>query len=475
MKQWLLFLALVYSVLIAPQPVSAHAFGKLYNLPVPFWMYLYGGAGALLVSFLVIGYFLNKTDKDFKYPAKYLSKNTFFNTLTKSWFLSTLKGISVFLLLLTIIAGFIGEDSAYSNFNMTFFWIFFALALPYVTALIGNIYAIINPWKVLTELAEKFLGEQANGVVKYPKNLGYYPALLFYFLFIWIELFGKTGPQSLAFLLTQYTFINIIGVMLIGKNNWFQYGEFFSVFLRLIGKIAPIEYKDGKLYLRPPFIGLLKESADHFSLLLFILFMLSSTAFDGFRITLVFYRLYWDQIPESITRLLGENPYDTFQLIGLIVSPLVFLFIYWTLIALAKIVTKSKQSIMELMLKFAFSLIPIAFVYNVAHYYNLILGQGQDMIRLISDPFGFGWNLFGTTEYVPNLSIVDAGVTWHVQVTLILIGHIAAVYLAHIIALKVFPTHKKALLSQFPMLLLMVAYTLIGLWILAQPVTGGEI
>src|SRR3989338_6215104 len=475
MIKWLFILSLAFNALLIPQPVSAHAFGKLYNLPVPFWMYLYGGAAALLVSFLVIGYFLNNTSKNFIYPTINLSNNPFFSILTKSWFLNILKGISVFLLLLTIISGFIGENSAYSNFNMTFFWIFFVLVLPYFTAFFGNVYAFINPWKVLVEWGEKLLGRKVKGVAEYPKNLSYYPALLFYFLFIWIELFGKTGPFSLSLILIQYTFINLLGVMSIGKDNWFKYCEFFSVFLRLIGKIAPLEYHKGTLYLRPPFVGLLKDGAEHFSLLLFILFMLSSTAFDGFSTTLVWYKFYWQKVSVLITSLLGPEPYQAFQLVGLILSPFVFLAIYWILIALTKLITLSKISIKKLMMEFAFTLIPIAFVYNLAHYYNLILSSGQEMIRLISDPFGYGWNLFGTAFYTPNLSILDAGVTWHVQVFLILIGHIAALYLAHIAALRIFPTHRKALLSQLPMLILMVTYTLIGLWILAQPVTGGEI
>lgn len=474
MLKWLSLLLLILNPILLPQPVSAHAFGKLYNLPVPFWMYLYGGAGALLVSFLVIGYFLNKTSKDLTYPSINLSKIAIFASLTNQRFLNILKGFSVFLFFLTIITGFIGEDSAYSNFNMTFFWIFFVLALTYLTALIGNIYAVNNPWKILIEWFEKYTGEEIKGMVKYPQNLGYYPALIFYFLFIWIELLSQTRPFTLSLMIVQYSMFNFLGVMLIGKGNWFKYCEFFSVFLRLIGKIAPIELKNGKLYLRPPFVGLLKESADHLSLLLFILFMLSSTAFDGFRVTVVWFTSYWKTFSDPMTALFGDKAYDVFQTINLAASPLLFLVIYFVLIYVAKVVTKSKDSVKELMLKFAFSLIPIAFVYNIAHYYNLILGQGQDLIRLISDPFGFGWNLFGTSEYMPNLTIIDAGITWHVQVTLILIGHIAAVYLAHIEALKVFPSHKKALLSQFPMLLLMVAYTLIGLWILAQPVTGGE-
>lgn len=200
--------------------------------------------------------------------------------------------------------------------------------------------------------------------------------------------------------------------------------------------------------------------------------MLSSTAYDGFRETVPFYRFYWQNLDGIFRPVFGETSYDAYQILGLFLSPFVFLTVYLLLVWLAKVVTKSKSTLMELSLQFAFSLIPIAFVYNVAHYYTLIITEGSNVGRLISDPFGLNWNLFGTAS-LPNIPTVDMNFVWHSQVILILLGHIVGVYLAHIIALKVFPSHKKALLSQFPMLVLMVIYTMAGLWILSQPITSG--
>jgi hypothetical protein len=469
MIKWLFFLALSLNFLLLPEPASAHAFGKLYNLPVPFWMYLYGGAAAIVVSFLIIGYFINKTGKSVSYPTKSLSN---LNFLVNKPVINIFKSISVFLFLLTILTGLFGEDSPYSNFNMTFFWIIFILGFSYLTAFVGNIFALVNPWKVLTEWFENITGEKMKGMFKYPQNLGYYPALLFYFLFIWIELFAQAFPRQLSLILIQYSLITFVGVMAVGKENWFKYCEFFSVFFRLIGKIAPLEYNKNKLYLRPPFIGLVKEKAEHFSLVLFILFMLSSTAFDGFRTTTPWVQFYWQNFDEVLSPIFGEGANTLFQAFGLLASPFVFLLIYVVLIGFAKFITKSKISLLELCLQFALPLVPVAFVYNVAHYYTLLLTEGQNMFRIISDPFGFGWNLFNTAKYEVNLSIIDANFTWHFQVALILVGHIVGTYLAHVVALKVFPSHKKALLSQFPLLLLMVVYTMIGLWILSQPITS---
>jgi hypothetical protein len=476
MLKVLSILILTLSLISSPQPVLAHSFGKLYNLPVPFWMYLYGAAASLIISFLVIGYFINEKSKDINYPQVALSNIHFLSLLTNPILVKPLKLLSLFLLFFTMITGFIGVDNSYFNFNMTFFWIIFVLLLTYLTFFIGNIYAFINPWRVMIESIESFLGKNTfSGIYKYPPALLYYPALILYIVFIWIELSGISRPFSLSIMLLLYTVINLIGTLSIGKKSWFEYGEFFGVFLKLVGKISFVEYKKGQIYLRPPFVGLVRNSAQSFSLLLFILFMLSSTAFDGFRETLHWYSFYKRMLPQSLVQLLGNNSSGILQFVGLIIAPLIFLAIYLIFIFLAKIVTNDKKSLKQLMLHFAFPLVPIAFVYNIAHYYTLILSQGQYMIRIISDPFGWGWDIFGTASNTINLSLIDAGITWHFQVAVILVGHIAGVYLSHIIALRVFSTHKKALMSQFPMLALMVLYTLIGLWVLAQPVTGGAL
>lgn len=465
------FCLISLTLFIIPQPAFAHAFGQLYNLPIPFWFYIFGGATAIVVSFLIIGYFISRPAKITSYPTVYLSKFTLFDILAKPWFKNFLKTGSIFLFLTTITTGILGNDSSYSNFNMTFFWIIFVLGFTYLTAIIGNLWAIVNPFKILIELTESFSKEATKPILQYPPKLGYWPALAFYFIFIWLELLGKTTPRSLSLIIIQYTLINFGGVILFGKKSWFTYCEFFSVFLRLIAKVAPIEYIKGKPYIRPPFVGLLKNQADSLSLLLFILFMLSSTAFDGFRETVIWRKFIFGLLPESF--LYSSSLFRLVQTIALALSPFIFLAIYLYLIGLMKIITKSKILFGQLSFHFAFSLVPIALAYNIAHYYTLLLTEGQNIIRLISDPLGFGWNLFGTANYLVNIGIVGANFVWHSQVAFILLGHIAAVYLAHLVALKIFPAQKSALVSQLPMLVLMVIYTITGLWILSQPLTTG--
>jgi H+/Cl- antiporter ClcA len=119
------------------------------------------------------------------------------------------------------------------------------------------------------------------------------------------------------------------------------------------------------------------------------------------------------------------------------------------------------------------SLLPIALAYQLAHNLSFLLLGVQYMVPLVSDPFGFGWNIFDTTLYIVDPSLVSAKMLWTVAVVAIVAGHAAAVYLSHVVALRVFDRNL-ATRSQLPMLVLMVAYTMTSLWILAQPITNAR-
>jgi hypothetical protein len=121
---------------------------------------------------------------------------------------------------------------------------------------------------------------------------------------------------------------------------------------------------------------------------------------------------------------------------------------------------------------FVLSLVPIAIAYHLSHYLSYLLIAGQYIIPLTSDPFGLGWDLFGTAAYRIDIGIVNAKLIWYVAVTAIVTGHALAVYIAHVMAMRVFPDRNAALRSQIPMLVLMVAYTMISLWILSQPIVN---
>jgi hypothetical protein len=191
----------------------------------------------------------------------------------------------------------------------------------------------------------------------------------------------------------------------------------------------------------------------------------------------VFWKFIYPQLESFIQRpyLFFVDVYYYWQWTMLWVSPLLYLALYVFFVWLMKMVAGSGRSMRELSLQFAFSLIPIAIVYNVSHYYTLLITEAPLMLRLISDPFGFGWNLFGTARIESTQVIILADNVWHTQVGLILFGHIVSVYLAHLQALRLFPGGRHAVRSQMPMLALMVLFTTAGLWILSLPIAAGQV
>ena len=468
----------------------AHSFGQTYTMPVPVWLYLYGAAAALVISFVLVGYFVSTQSIEINRRQYYLSRRWTPRPAIAGFLLSSLRGLFVFLLALAIIAGFIGTQNAYRNLNMTLFWVVFVLGFTYLTALFGNWFAVLNPLRVIAEWIEKLAGRKLQGRWPYPQKLAYWPALILYMGFIWLELFGRSTPMSLSVVLLGYTLISLLGSYLLGKEPWFKYCEFFSVFLRLVAKMAPlaIDAPDGKFqkaYLRMPLAGLLQQKAIPLSLLVFVLFMLSSTAFDGLHETALWVGAFWKNLYQMLLfPIYGSAPPVTLPTIrklfliyqsgALLLSPLVYLVIYALFLFIAKVLIRPSLSLKALLTWFAYSLLPIVIAYHFTHYYTLLQIQGPQTLRLASDPFGFGWDLFGTAKMAINI-VPDMGVVWHSQVLVIVAGHIASVYLAHVQAMALFQDRRAAIISQLPILVLMVVFTTLGLWILSLPLNPGTL
>jgi hypothetical protein len=478
----------LFSVLFSTT-VAACALGKMYNLPIPFNMYATGAAVALVASFIVVAYVFKSQAASVNVSAgSYSRASQMPSANIPRWLISALGSVSVFSLFLAVAAGLFGTMNPLNNFGMVFIWITSTLGLTYLTPLIGDVYALISPWRTLCDRLEKVNPGIFSGKVRFAERLKYYPALILYMIFIWIELFGMIPPQTLSVILVSYTALNLAAAWLVGREAWFQYGEFFSVFFRLLGKMSPLEYvrtRDSKdawrVQVRKPFLGLLEAHAEHGSLLLFVIFMISSTAFDGAHDTLPWVGLFWRGIYPALATVISRpypfwlDVYLVWQAASLFLLPILYLAIYLLLLWAAKQITKTSVSLHALALRFAFTLVPIAFVYNLAHYYTEFVSEGIQVVRMISDPFSRGWNIFGTSGWFQKPIILDAGQVWHTQVGLILFGHIVSVYLAHVEALKSFPSRRNAILSQVPMLLLMVLLTTVGLWILSLPIDAGQV
>ena len=511
----LLLAALIAALLgLSTTPVYAHGFGERYDLPVPLNMFLVGAGATVALSFVVIGFFVHRGTGAFSYPRYNLLGTRWLGAiLASSALLLAVRAVAVALFALVIATALFGSSRPIFNLSPVFVWIIWWVGMGYVTALLGNVWALVNPWKIVFEWGEKLLGGRSGGrevaMFRYPEQLDVWPALLMFLIFAWLEnvYAGAAEPFKLGVLILLYSAITWGGMMLFGKHQWLRRGEAFSVLFGFFARFSPTEVrvKDGRLCrtcdgecdvsgdgcvdcyqcferasrreqarelnLRPYAVGLANPRTVSTATGVFVVVALATVTFDGMTATPV-----WEDIQSALhsaASVFGSNASDATDTVGLIVLPAIFLAVYLMFSWAIRQLSSERASVPEVARAFVFALVPIALAYNMAHFLSLLVIQGQLIIRLASDPFGFGWDLFGTADYRLNLNLINAKFVWFVSVAAIVLGHIISVYIAHVISLGRVPVHFAALKSQYPMLVLMVGYTATSLWIIAQPIVAG--
>ena len=496
----------IAAVALSPATAYAHGFGERYDLPVPLWLYVTGAGAAVALSFVVIGIFMRENAGEGAYPRFNLLRLSIFRLLSHPIALLLLQLASVGLFLLVVVGGLVGEQEPTDNLAPVLVWILWWVGLAYVSALIGNVWAIINPWKIIYGWAEGAFatftgGKELDLGYQYPKKLGVWPALALFWAFAWIELVyvDSAIPAHLARFAINYSIITWAGMFIFGKDPWLRHAEAFTLVFGFLSKFAPTEVRSldesactecpldcrdeddscidcGQCFrlatpeqrefnLRPFAAGLLRNEVVSTSTAVLVVLLLSTVTYDGLTATPL-----WATIHDSLSRAFAGSA-EAVGTLGLLVFPLLFGLVYLATVWVMAQVVGRPEAVGKLARTFVYSLIPIALAYHLAHFLSFLLIQGQLAIPLASDPLGMGWDLFGTTDYQTNLRIIGARTTWLLAVAAIVIGHIISVFLAHAIALRTFKDRRVALRSQLPMLVLMVGYTMVSLWILAQPIT----
>ena len=296
---------------------------------------------------------------------------------------------------------------------------------------------------------------------------------MLFLLFAWLELVapGRDVPRNVAIAILIYSVFTWTGFVTFGRDTWLKNGEVFAVAFGLFGRFAPLDFTNDdrwRVSIRPFATGLLTRTPLEPSITAFSLLMLGTVTVDGFMETPL-----WAAVVERVitgTGSLDANPwaYMAMQTTLLVAGPLALAALYLVVISLmARISGEQRANLSGL---FILSLIPIAIAYHLAHYFSLFAIAGQFIIPLASDPFGYGWDLFGTMLYRIDIGVVDAKSIWYLSVIAIVTGHVVAVWVAHLTAFLVFRDSRAADRSQYPMLALMVSYTMLSLWILAQPI-----
>ena len=472
------FISILFSILslwlIIPNKIYAHGFGERYDLPIPLTYFLVGGSVTILFSFLILIVFFNKEYKINHNKSLLIFKENTLSKIPSVLFKNALKILSVSLFLLTIISGYIGSNNPIENFSAPFVWIIWWVGFGIITPLIGDFWKSLNPVKILYLFIINNVIKNPEmihkGKYKYPKSLDSWPLIISFILFSWFENVGNgSNPQTLATLVSVYTVLTFVCMYLYGPKDWLEKGDVFSVYYHIMGSFGIFKLTQNKylqtteVNLRLPVTGLTELKTPSTLFVVFHIILLGTISFDGLSET-----TFWTNVEIIFIPALGKATTET---LGIILIPSLFFILLWFVCKIVSVITKEKST-EDILTSFVFSLTPIAIAYHIAHYLAYILITGQLIIPVISDPFGYGWDLIGTQNYALNIGVINAKDAWYSSIIIIVLGHVFSVIVSHINAVKIFSNNTLAIKSQIPFLILMIFYTALSLWIIAQPIVN---
>ena len=455
--------------------ILLHGFGQRYDLPIGLALYLFAAGGVVLISFVLVALFAGEQvgAKAIEYPRRAVP--WLVGVARSPWPRVVGGTIGVLGLLTVVIAGLFGPTNAFYNPAEYVVWIYFWALTVILSGLVGNLWYLLNPWAAIHDVVARLVPVRAPW--KLPE-VGVWPATFAYLAFACLELTSGMGsrPQIVALAAVAYTVITLGGMFLFGRDAWLGRCEAFTVFFGIVGRFGPVEAERDEVgairavYVRPWGVGLLKAAATGWDRVVFVILMLSTLAFDGILSTPA-----WQDFNlalEPVWLPLGPLGFFFVRTLGLLLLTAAFLLVFVAFMEAVIYLGQRKVDVLATVSAFALTLVPIALVYNAAHNYSYAVVSSQYLIPLLNDPLGKGWHLWpAVVGFQPSFALAQAATVWYAQIVLIVLGHVIAVFLAHLRAGERFRTAQRALLSQYPMLLLMVLYTMTSLWILAQPIT----
>ena len=466
--------------------ILAHGLGGRADLPLPTWMFGYGAAATLVVSFAALALFWPTARLEGGTRDRSVA-DTRSTPLRIAAGLARAAGLAVFVVVM--IAAAVGDNSSRTNLAPVVVYVTFWVGLFFVSGLVGDVWRVLSPFDTLALVGQRLRGrrdlagpedvadetgstaavaaaddadhdrddaddedEDRTGV-----DRGYWPAALGLLVFVWVELVfpDRAVPRSLFVLMATYTVVMLACAARWGRE-WLREGEAFAALFGIVSHVAPL-YRDddGRLRLRPPFAGLATLEWRP-GLEAVVLVALGSTTYDGVSRT-----EFW----LDLTSDLEGNAATLAGTAGLLWAIGTVALAYVAAMAVAARMVRDRYDTEELRASFVHSLVPIALAYAVAHYFSLLFLEGQATIALASDPLGRGWDLFGTAGRVVDFTLVSPLTVAYVQCGAIVVGHVAGVVMAHDRALALFDK-RTATRSQYPLLGAMVLFTVGGLFLL---------
>lgn len=453
--------------LALPASASAHGIGQRADLPIPIWLFAWAATFVLVASFVALSVL---------WPKPVLADARSRLLGRAPLMLEVLAGaLGIFAFAVIVYAGLVGSQTATANIAPTAIFVLIWVGIPFASVLFGDVFAVLSPWRAIGRGVGWVAARVGGGLpapIIYPERLGRWPAAVMIFAFAWIELVwsGREEPSSLAIAALIYAAVMLIGMSCFGAEKWCRNADGFGVAFSLFALLAPLDWKDRRCRLRAPLVGALQMPQIAGSAAV-VFVLIGSTSFDGFSQGTVWTGA--SGMAQQLSDLFAALGFATGTAVEVAYTVGLLLVVgfvgglYWLAVVGMNRSGAGKPPTIELARSFAHTLIPIALAYVVAHYFSLFVFQGQATFFLISDPLGDGSNIFGTSQSAINYSALSANAIWYTQVAALVIGHVAALVLAHDRALETWTNPRVAIRSQYWMLLVMVTFTCMGLWFLS--------
>ena len=448
--------------------VLAHAFGARYELPIPLVAFVVGGALVVIVSFVIVfNRQVAKTARDLDL----VPDGAYIRPLHAAW-----GTLSLVVLAFLCFCGFYGSQEVSENILPTSFWILIWVAVPILVALIGDWSQPVNPFAFLAKLTDRpglrhaiLAGEEP---LNWPRWLGWWPAVVLFAFAVCAELiFNLTAtiPHVTALALSLYAGLSMLGGLLFGRA-WLERGEMWTVLLDTWGRIGYFRFGAPG---RKGFLGGFdRPFSPALSRVVFVLLMLINVNFDGVLST----PQWTNDIERNLPGSWGTpGPHlETFRVIAFVLNVVVLMTLFGVFARASAHLGHHRTGVLGSLAELLPSVVPIALGYLVAHYLQYILVNSQLMAPLIGNPVGKeSWPIHLPYPFNDNYEVshtfLPSSFYWYVAVAVIVAVHVAAVVVAHRHLATRAPDEAAARRSEFPWLIAMVGYTMLSLWLLAQP------
>lgn len=456
----------------------AHAAPISYRFPIPIWIYVLGAGTVVALSAPAAAFAVRDADR----PTR-RSRNIF--PPLRRFRLGPIGLVVSTVLFGFVLVGGLGGRTVqarefFENPATVLVWVDFWVGLGLVSAFFGNIWDFVSPLSAAARAVDRMLARRGVAPLGYPARLGQWPAVVLLFAWSWAELIWDPAkePRTVAAAALVYVLATLLGAAVFGAEAWLGNVELFTVFARAFARFAPTELEpslpDDWLAARPEQrsvrlrwfgAGLQTDPALPSGGGAFVLTTLATVVYDGWSQTNRFATFEgwfldrWSWLGRHVDLL------RTGLMLAIVAA---FVLAFLLVCALVR-----EGSATEAARRYAPTLIPIAAVYFAAHYFDYLLIAGQSTLGVVVDPLGHSWNPGGLGEYGLWRGIAPPAGVWWAQIVLIVAGHVAGIVAAHRVALGRGAAPTRVLVHQAPLVLLMVAYTIAGLWVLAQQIRVG--